>query len=234
MSPFPSEVLVVACSAVFGFVPGFLFAWAGWFLGALLEYALFRRCCRVDPSANAIERLRALFEAVPNVEFVVGSATEIPYADETFDIVVVNSVLQMLPDRDAFQTAMRELVRVCRPGGTIFVGELPFQDEHARGVLAHLLRNLVEYGAGRFIRLAYPVYVRPVLRGEPIVTSPATNLHVPADEFEELCRRLGLTVHAARHRQPHRPSATRNDYRLERRGDGSPSRGSAPEDPRVG
>lgn len=43
VSPFPSEVLALAYGGIYGFAVGGTFAWAGWLLGAALEYALFRR-----------------------------------------------------------------------------------------------------------------------------------------------------------------------------------------------
>lgn len=43
VSPFPSEVIALAHGAIYGFALGWPLTWAGWFLGALLEYGLFRR-----------------------------------------------------------------------------------------------------------------------------------------------------------------------------------------------
>jgi uncharacterized membrane protein YdjX (TVP38/TMEM64 family) len=43
VSPFPSEVLVVANSLVYGFWVGSAMAWVGWMLAAYLQYFLARR-----------------------------------------------------------------------------------------------------------------------------------------------------------------------------------------------
>jgi ubiquinone/menaquinone biosynthesis C-methylase UbiE len=172
------------------------------------------RCCGVDPSAAAVSRLRHLHADLANVEFVAGTATAIPFADRTFDIVVVNSVLQSLSSTDEMRAAVRELVRVCKPGGVVFVGELPFQPELRKGVLSHLVRKLRESGAANLLRLLWSVYLKPVLRGEPILTYPATNLYFAADEFVALCETLGLTVEVSRHQELRRLSMTRNDYLL--------------------
>ena len=43
VSPFPSEVLVVANSLVYGFWIGAAMAWVGWMLAAYLQYGLARR-----------------------------------------------------------------------------------------------------------------------------------------------------------------------------------------------
>jgi ubiquinone/menaquinone biosynthesis C-methylase UbiE len=171
-----------------------------------------RRCCGVDPSANAVAKLGRLFAGTPNVEFVVGSADAIPHPAGAFDVVVVNSVLQMLPSLAVVERSLAELIRVCRPGGVVFVGELPFRSELDRGVLLHMARKLREFGARSFLRSIYHVYVRPVLRGEPVVVYPATNLHVPEPEFERMCQSLGARLECRRHPELRRPSSTRNDY----------------------
>jgi ubiquinone/menaquinone biosynthesis C-methylase UbiE len=173
-----------------------------------------RRCCGVDPSQAAVEKLRRSFQGVANVEFTIGSMDSIPYPDASFDIVVINSVLQMLPGVAAARRALAELVRVCRPGGLVFVGELPFRSELDRGVLVHLARKLGDFGARNLMRTLYHVYARPLLRREPMVVYPASNLHIPQAEFEAICATLGLRVECRRHQELRRPSSTRNDYWL--------------------
>ena len=43
VSPFPSEVIALGHGAIYGFALGWPLTWAGWLLGAALEYGLFRR-----------------------------------------------------------------------------------------------------------------------------------------------------------------------------------------------
>ena len=66
----------------------------------------------------AVRNARALgFE----VEGRVADAESIPYDDDTFDLVVGHAVLHHIPDLDL---AMREVLRVLRPGGRfVFAGE---------------------------------------------------------------------------------------------------------------
>ncbi|MBI4517586.1 MAG: class I SAM-dependent methyltransferase [Deltaproteobacteria bacterium] len=184
--------------------------------GALFRLVSNRvlRCCGVDPSASAVAKLTRLFRNAPNVEFRLGSAEDIPYADKSFDVVVINSVLQALPSKAVVEQALAELVRVCSPGGTVFVGELPFRPELDRGIVVHLGRKLREFGPRALARTIYSTYIRPLLRGEPLVLYPATNLHVPQEEFEAICSSLGLAVRCLRHLELRRPSETRNDYFL--------------------
>ena len=65
VSPFPSEIFALAHGAIYGFELGALFTWAGWMLGAWLEYALFRRIAAdVGDAANAA-RLPAWLRRFP-------------------------------------------------------------------------------------------------------------------------------------------------------------------------
>lgn len=183
--------------------------------------ALFREiaprveaCWGVDPSPAAVAKLSGLFAEAPNVGFRIGSAEAIPFEDDAFDVVVVNSVLQMLSG-EGIARALAELVRVGRPGGLVFVGELPFRSELSRGLLVHLGRKLREFGPRAFARTLAHTYLRPVLRGEPIVLYPASNRHLDEAELRALCAPLGVArVECRRHRELARPSGTRNDYWL--------------------
>lgn len=96
--------------------------------------AAARRGCRVTgldyaPSLLERARARAAAEGV-EVEWVEGDAEALPFPDGTFDAVLSVVGVMFAPDQEA---AARELVRVCKPGGTIaliswtpdgFIGEL--------------------------------------------------------------------------------------------------------------
>jgi ubiquinone/menaquinone biosynthesis C-methylase UbiE len=56
----------------------------------------------------------------PSASIVSGVATELPYPDESFDLVICIEVLRYL-DRADIRQALRELRRVLRPGGTMFL-----------------------------------------------------------------------------------------------------------------
>jgi SAM-dependent methyltransferase len=55
-------------------------------------------------------------EARVDVEWVVADAVQLPFEDGSFDVVASTFGHMFAPDQ---QAAARELVRVCRPGGTI-------------------------------------------------------------------------------------------------------------------
>jgi ubiquinone/menaquinone biosynthesis C-methylase UbiE len=64
---------------------------------------------------------RAHERGLPNVNATLGDAQRLPHDDDSFDAVVLTTVLGEIPDQDA---ALREIARVLRPGGRLVVGEL--------------------------------------------------------------------------------------------------------------
>jgi SAM-dependent methyltransferase len=71
-----------------------------------------------DSSGDALEEGRRLAaaEGVGNVTFEVADVYDMPYADDSFDVVHAHQVLQHVPDP---VRALREMRRVCRPGGIV-------------------------------------------------------------------------------------------------------------------
>ncbi|PPK95913.1 methyltransferase family protein [Kineococcus xinjiangensis] len=72
----------------------------------------------VDTSAEALDAARAhcARRGVEGVTFTAADATALPFPDDSFDVVHAHQVLQHLPDPVA---ALREMRRVCRPGGYV-------------------------------------------------------------------------------------------------------------------
>ncbi|WP_067622751.1 demethylmenaquinone methyltransferase [Alicyclobacillus acidiphilus] len=68
----------------------------------------------------ANERLQR-FPRRKNVEFVHGNAMDLPYPDNSFDIVTIGFALRNVP---SVETCLREMVRVAKPGGAIVSLEL--------------------------------------------------------------------------------------------------------------
>jgi arsenite methyltransferase len=60
-----------------------------------------------------------------NVRLVEGSAEHLPFADASFDVVISNGVIDLIPDKDA---VFSEIVRVLRPGGRIQLADVTIQN----------------------------------------------------------------------------------------------------------
>lgn len=72
--------------------------------------------CGLDISAPLLEVAKSQSSKVPNIEFLQGDATELPFPDESFDAVVSTQVLEYVSDVDS---ALSEFSRVLRKGGRV-------------------------------------------------------------------------------------------------------------------
>jgi ubiquinone/menaquinone biosynthesis C-methylase UbiE len=95
----------------------------GYFSLNLVQLGLIERLTATDISPGMLKRLAATAAAlgVGGVTTVATEAEELPFEDESFDLVFGHAVLHHIPDLDR---AFAEFRRVLRPGGMIaFAGE---------------------------------------------------------------------------------------------------------------
>jgi arsenite methyltransferase len=79
----------------------------------------------MTPEMLAKARAAAAEMGATNVEFVECEAEHLPFPDESFDVVVSNGVIDLIPDKDA---VFAELHRVLRPGGRMQVADVTIQN----------------------------------------------------------------------------------------------------------
>lgn len=128
----------------------------GGFLRWLSTRGSFERLCGVDVSAEAIALAR---EAVPRAELHVAPIDELPFEARTFDLVVLNDVLQHVDETDVTKGIVA-LRRVLRPDGALLVrtnGGRTTRRERSDWRLYDepSLRDELELGGLRVLRTTY-------------------------------------------------------------------------------
>jgi ubiquinone/menaquinone biosynthesis C-methylase UbiE len=91
--------------------------------------------------ANAKERAREL--GLENrVEFRVEDVTKLPFPDASFDVVLMESFLNILGEPELIQKALREIARVTKPGGRVGANEVFVDASTPEEVRARLYGHL--------------------------------------------------------------------------------------------
>ena len=113
----------------------------------------------VDPSEGM---LRVLEERTSMVRAVKGSGTSLPFADDSFDLVLSVAVMHHIAAPDDVRRTLAEMVRVARPGGRVLVWDHNPRNPYWRLLMARvpqdtgeerlvgvreLVRGLVDAGA---------------------------------------------------------------------------------------
>jgi SAM-dependent methyltransferase len=153
-------------------------AGTGYFSLNLMAAGLIRELTCTDISSGMLDVLQgnARKLGLENVSTLQTDAESLPFADETFDLVIGHAVLHHLPDLDR---AFAEFRRVLRPGGRIvFAGE------------PSLLGDRIARAPKRAALLAAPLW-RRALRA-----APATDLTHPPDEADDHELEGEVDIHA--------------------------------------
>jgi len=78
----------------------------------------------ITPEMLAKARATAAEAGFENVTFVEGEAERLPLGDASFDVVISNGVIDLVPDKDA---VFAEIHRVLAPGGRIQLADVTIQ-----------------------------------------------------------------------------------------------------------
>jgi arsenite methyltransferase len=81
----------------------------------------------IDMTPAMLEKAQAAADemGMTTVEFVAGEAEQLPFPDASFDVVISNGVIDLIPDKDA---VFSEIHRVLVPGGRIQVADVTIQN----------------------------------------------------------------------------------------------------------
>ncbi len=78
----------------------------------------------MTPAMVAKARRSVAETGLANVTIVEGSAEELPFESASFDVVISNGVIDLIPNKDA---VFSEIARVLRPGGRIQLADVTIQ-----------------------------------------------------------------------------------------------------------
>jgi tellurite methyltransferase len=138
----------------------------------------------IDPNPEAIKSIKVLSQTLapfnPVKNFVAGTAEDMPFDNETFDLVIASAVLHFAQNTAHFDAMVRSIFRVLKPGGYFFArlaSDIGIEDEVT---LLTDRRYILPDGSERFLvneqmLLAYT----DVLGGElfePLKTTNVQNL----------------------------------------------------------
>lgn len=108
--------------------------------------------CGVDPGTQQITRARAkaVRHNIP-VEFQVGVIEQLPFPDQTFDVVFSTLMMHHLPTPLKRQ-GLAEIARVLKPGGQLVIADFKHKQEraglsarfHAGGSRVQVLEDLIK------------------------------------------------------------------------------------------
>jgi SAM-dependent methyltransferase len=79
----------------------------------------------MTPEMLTKARVAAAEMGAANVEFVESDAEQLPFPDASFDVVISNGVIDLIPDKDA---VFAEIFRVLAPGGRIQLADVTIQN----------------------------------------------------------------------------------------------------------
>ena len=138
---------------------------------AIAPYAGSVVCLDMTPAMLTVGKTEAEKSGLDNMTFVLGDAAELPFLDDSFDLVVTRLAFHHFP---AVEQPFAEMVRVLRPGGKLMLVDMEAAGENLRET-----RDEIE-------RMRDPSHVRNLTGAEMLRLYQHHCLAVTYDEVTEI------------------------------------------------
>jgi ubiquinone/menaquinone biosynthesis C-methylase UbiE len=132
----------------------------------------------ITPEMLAKARQRCAAAGLRNVTFREGSATELPFADNSFDAVVTRLSVHHFPEPGL---VLGEMFRVLRPGGTMVLADIVSSEDREESALHNAIEVLRDPS---HVRMLPPSELRGLIAGAGFAIAEQTTWDQPR-EFEE-------------------------------------------------
>jgi len=156
----------------------------------------------MDFGRDVLLRARRNFNAADRqIELTQGDVTRLPLKNETFDKVLCYSVVMCFQDYEDFKDALMEMLRVCKPGGMVLVGDIPEKkkkEEWLKGVRRgdeNLLKYLARKARQNIIKFRYRQSARDFDKMKNklnIGKAKAAGMFYDADIIIQICKDIGV------------------------------------------
>jgi ubiquinone/menaquinone biosynthesis C-methylase UbiE len=120
-------------------------------------------CMGTDLDPEMVEVARSRSKDTGHVRFMTADATDLPFEDGTFDLVLSFGILHHIRE---WPRVMEEVSRVLRPGGGYLLGDIAFS-RFSRAILRPLVRNYGVYTVEDLVTTAAEAGLRPTFRVSP-------------------------------------------------------------------
>jgi len=117
----------------------------------------------IDISENLVAKAKDTF---PNIRFDVGDVCNLPYEDNTFDVVISSAVLHHIPSQKLRIQMINELARVAKPQGKIiFLVWNAFHFPHLfKSIFISYVKSIVTLGKHESGDMYLPFFGKDTLR----------------------------------------------------------------------
>ena len=135
------------------------------------------------------------------IELAQGDVTNLPFGNEKFNKVLCYSVAMCFQDYDDFRDALVDMLRVCKSGGMVLVGDIPEKNKKEKWVKGEReegeawLKYTIRRVRQKIIKMKYSASARDFDERKNklnIAPAKACGMFYDAENIMRICREIGV------------------------------------------